>query len=247
MAAPRPWRHAATIVAAGAGSLALLAGGLALLADSHMVQLLGSHMAAVPPQGRAVVLSFDDGPNPGSTERILEVLRARRVLASFFLIGERIERYPRLAARIEADGHQLGNHSYSHPRMVLERPRSYASELDRTDRLIRALGYRGTIDFRAPYGQKLVVLPWLLARRGKLSVLWTVDSRDWIDPDPASIARRVVRQVRPGSIVLLHDLPRTAEALPAIIDGLKRRGYRFRTVRPVPRPQAAAAESGGRL
>ncbi|MFM7313748.1 MAG: polysaccharide deacetylase family protein [Cyanobium sp.] len=219
-----------------------MAAAVALLADSHTVQVLGAHMAAVSPRGHSVVLSFDDGPNPLATPRILSVLRSRAVPATFFLIGERIERYPQLAQRIVREGHQIGNHSYSHPRMVLERPRSYARELDRTDRLIRSLGYRGTIDFRAPYGQKLVVLPWLLARRGKLSVLWSVDSRDWIDSDPESIARRVLRQVKPGSIVLLHDLPRTARALPRIIDGLKQRGYHFRTVRP--RPQVERPGSG---
>jgi peptidoglycan/xylan/chitin deacetylase (PgdA/CDA1 family) len=193
--------------------------------------VLGPHLAALRTGDRSVVLSFDDGPNPASTEAILAVLRERRVPASFFLIGERIDRYPELAARILRDGHEVGNHSYSHPRMVMEHPHAYAREIDRTDARIRALGYRGTIDFRPPYGQKLIVLPWLLARRHKLTVLWSVDSRDWIDRDPASIARRVERQVRPGSIVLLHDLPVSARALPAIIDGLRRRGYRFRTVR----------------
>jgi len=216
------------------GCLALTLGSLALLADSHTTQVLGPHLASLATRSRSVVLSFDDGPNPASTAAILATLRARRVKASFFLIGERIERCPALAARIAAEGHQLGNHSFSHPRMVLEHPHAYAREIDRTDRLIRALGYRGTIDFRPPYGQKLVVLPWLLARRHKLSVLWSVDSRDWIDPDPASIAQRVVRRVRPGSIVLLHDLPHTARALPTIIDGLRQRGYSFRTIRPVP-------------
>ena len=212
---------------------------LALLADSHTIQLLGTHLAAVPPHGRSVVLSFDDGPNPASTREILRVLADRQVPATFFLIGERIERHPQLAQEIADAGHQLGNHSYSHSRMVLERVRTYARELERTDQLIRGLGYRDTIDFRAPYVQKLVALPWLLARRGTLSVLWSVDSRDWSDPDPDSIARRVLSRVRPGSIVLLHDLPRTARALPMIIDGLRRRGFRFRTVRE--RPAAAAA------
>lgn len=225
-------RLATTAVAAG--SLALALGALALLADSHTMQLLGSHLAALATRRRSVVLSFDDGPNPESTPAILMALRARRVHATFFLIGERIERYPQLAARIVTEGHQVGNHSYSHPRMVLEHPHAYAREIDRTDKLIRALGYRGTIDFRPPYGQKLVVLPWLLSRRHKLSVLWNVDSRDWIDSNPASIARRVVRQVRPGSIVLLHDLPHTAKALPQILDDLRRRGYSFRTVRAQP-------------
>lgn len=214
-----------------AGSVALALASLALLADSHTMQLLGSHLAALATRRRSVVLSFDDGPDPASTPAILSALRARRVKASFFLIGERIERYPQLAARLVAEGHEIGNHSYSHPRMVLEHPFAYAREIDRTDRLIRRLGYRGTIDFRPPYGQKLVVLPWLLARRHKLSVLWSIDSRDWIDRDPEAIAGRVLSQVRPGSIVLLHDLPHTARALPRILDGLRQRGYSVRTLR----------------
>lgn len=231
------------MVASGGFVLALAA--LALVADSHTVQLLGSHLAALAPTRRSVVLSFDDGPNPASTPAILAALHSRRVHATFFLIGERIERYPQLASLIVAEGHQVGNHSYSHPRMVLEHPHAYAREIDRTDRLIRSLGYVGRIDFRPPYGQKLVVLPWLLARRHKLSVLWNVDSRDWIDHDPTSIAQRVISQARPGSIVLLHDLPQTAQALPKILDGLAQRGYSIRALRPSATPQAGATGSPG--
>lgn len=222
------------LFAPGGCALALLLGGLVLLADSHAVQVMGPHLAALPTSERSVLLSFDDGPDPLATPQILGVLRQRQVPAIFFLIGEHIARHPQLARRIVQEGHQVGNHSYSHPRMVWEHPQAYGREIDHTDRLIRSLGYRGTIDFRAPYGQKLVVLPWLLARRGKLNVLWSVDGRDWIDRDPEAIARRVVSQVRPGSIVLLHDGPATAKALPALIDGLRRRGFRFRTLRPVP-------------
>lgn len=213
--------------------LAVAAGlsALVLLADSHRIQLLGSHRAEVPATGRVVALTFDDGPNPRSTDAILTELSRAQAPATFFLIGRRIEQQPQLARRILQAGHQIANHSYSHPRMVLERPRAYAEEIDRTDRLIRGLGYRGVIDFRPPYGQKLLVLPWLLAQRGKEDVLWSVDSRDYMDPDPASIARRVLRRVRPGSIVLLHDSPRTAKALPALLDGLRSRGYRFVRVR----------------
>jgi len=230
-AAPEPLRlHLRFPLVSIAGAAALLA-ALALLADSHRIQVFGAHRADIPATGKVVALSFDDGPSPRSTETILAELRRRSVPATFFLIGRRIEQRPDLARRILRDGHQIGNHSYSHPRMVLERPRAYAEEIDRTDRLIRELGYGGPIDFRPPYGQKLLVLPWLLAQRGKLDVLWSVDSRDYMDPDPASIARRVLLRVRPGSIVLLHDSPRTAAALPALLDGLLSRGYRLVRVR----------------
>jgi peptidoglycan/xylan/chitin deacetylase (PgdA/CDA1 family) len=230
-AAPEPLKpHLRFPLVSIAGAAALLA-ALALLADSHRIQVFGAHRADIPATGKVVALSFDDGPSPRSTETILAELRRRSVPATFFLIGRRIEQRPDLARRILRDGHQIGNHSYSHPRMVLERPRAYAEEIDRTDRLIRELGYGGSIDFRPPYGQKLLVLPWLLAQRGKLDVLWSVDSRDYMDPDPASIARRVLRRVRPGSIVLLHDSPRTAAALPALLDGLLSRGYRLVRVR----------------
>lgn len=219
-------------------ALGLGLGAMAALADSHWVQLLGSHMAQLPSVERSVALTFDDGPNPASTAAILRVLREQRVPATFFLIGERIERNPGLARQIVRDGHQVANHSWSHPRMVMEHTHLYAAEIDRTDQLIRSLGYRGTIDFRPPYGQKLVVLPWLLSQRGKLDVLWSLDSRDWADPEPEGIARRVIRGARPGAIVLLHDIPRTATALPRMIEGLRRRGYGFRTVRERAQPSA---------
>ena len=217
-----------------AATLAALTAAVALLADSHVIQLRGEHLATIPPAGRSVVLSFDDGPLANATPDILRVLRQQRVPAVFFLVGAKIERQPQLAREVLRGGHQIGNHSYSHPRMVLEQPQRYADEIDRTDRLIRELGYGGRIDFRPPYGQKLLVLPLLLEQRHKRSVLWSVDSLDWFDHDPESIARRVLGQVQPGSIVLMHDLPQTARALPTIIEELKRRGYRFRTVSPVP-------------
>lgn len=174
-----------------------------------------------------VALSFDDGPNPRTTLRLLEVLRRTGTPASFFLVGRHILEHPQLAQAIVAAGQEVGNHSFSHDPMIFERPWRYRREITRTDALIRGLGYQGAIRFRPPYGRKLLVLPWLLARQGRLDVLWDVNPQDWTLDDPAAITERVLSQVRPGSIVVLHEHLATVEALEPMIRQLRQRGYRL--------------------
>jgi peptidoglycan/xylan/chitin deacetylase (PgdA/CDA1 family) len=135
-----------------------------------------------------------------------------------------------------AAGHELGNHTYAHERMVLKSPAFIRSEVERTDALIRAAGQDGAIAFRPPFGWKLVGLPWYLARTGRTTVTWDVDA----DAPPAGHdAQRIVAaclpRVRPGSIVLLHPWysgrAPSRQALPLLVDRLQADGFRLVTVR----------------
>lgn len=223
------------------GALALLA--LLILATaawkihkSRTFQLMGTLVPRVETTDSLVALTFDDGPTPRFTQQILSILGEKDVPATFFLVGSALERFPEEARLLAEAGHELGNHSYTHRHMVLRRLSTVEEEVERTDRALRALGYTGPIHFRAPYGKRLVVLPYYLKRTGRVHVLWDVEPESYreVARDSARIVEHVVERVRPGSIVLLHPFfesrRESVKAVPAIIEELERRGYRFVTV-----------------
>ena len=114
-----------------------------------------------------MALTFDDGPTTDGTGHILEMLEDHSVRATFFLMGSSIEANPEAARALVAAGHEIGNHTYSHDRMVLKSHAFVKQEIEATDRLIRSVGYTGDIHFRAPYSHKFVMLPWYLSRTGR--------------------------------------------------------------------------------
>ena len=128
----------------------------------------------------------------------------------------------------------MGNHSYSHHRLVLKSPSYVQEEIDKTDALLRGLGVQGEILFRAPHGKKLVVLPWLLSRSGRKHITFDAVSRDDQTQDVGLLTSRVMESVRPGSIILFHDggreKPGTIQAVDIVLEKLKAEGYRFVTV-----------------
>lgn len=203
------------------------------LHKSRTVQLFGELVTAVDTRDPVVALTFDDGPGSVYTDSVLDLLKAENARATFFVIGEALERRPETARRIVAEGHELGNHSYSHRRLVLVPQRTIRHEVERTDSLIRQLGASGPIYFRPPYGKRLIGLPWYLARTGRITVLWSLEPDTWHRAAP-DMARHVMENIRPGAIILLHvELQSRSEerrALRMMIDGLQRRGYDFVTV-----------------
>ena len=206
------------------------------LTKAREVQLFGEVIARVDTQDSVVALTFDDGPVPRSTEVVLSSLASAGARATFFLTGEAIETHSAAARQIVAAGHEIGNHSYSHPRMLGLSVNRIASEVERTDIAIRQLGYEGPIHFRSPYGKRFVAASWYLGRTDRVNVMWDVEGDG--DPEIARSAPRIVEHVlthvRPGSIVLLHVMGRHNEeklaAVPAILAGLSQRGYRLVTV-----------------
>jgi peptidoglycan/xylan/chitin deacetylase (PgdA/CDA1 family) len=220
----------------GIGVLAVLAAmiGLWQLSKAQTFQVFGELYARVETSEKVVALTFDDGPSPANTPAVLELLARHQVKATFFMVGQNIEKHRELAARVVSEGHQLGNHSYSHSRLVLRSPSFVQQEISRTDALLREAGVRGEILFRAPFGKKLFVLPWLLAREHRKDILFDVVPDDHATQDAGLITSRVLDAVRPGSIILLHDgwaaKPGTLEAAGRILESLQAQGYRFVTV-----------------
>lgn len=181
---------------------------------------------------REVALTFDDGPWPGSTERILNVLGRYHVHATFFMIGTQAERYPRLVREVGAAGHEIGNHSFDHPRafdgLSSEQVTAEVSLAN------EALTFRGTTPtlFRPPDGSFDADVLMQARELGMRTVTWSLDPEDWRPGlSPKQVRRAVLSQIGRGSIVLLHDgggdALHTIRALPAIIKGIRARGLRL--------------------
>jgi len=178
---------------------------------------------------KVVALTFDDGPTPDKTNQILQILAEEQ-------IGQEVQQHPQLVRQILAAGHQVGNHSFSHQRMIFKSPAFVAGEIEQTDTLLRDSGVDGVIYFRPPYGKKLLVLPWYLMKHHRVSVTWDVAPENFpkIAKDPQALVDYTVQQTKPGSIILLHVMydsrQATMQAVPQIIRQLKAQGYRFVTV-----------------
>ena len=240
-------RYLPRAVAAIVVACALVA-ALRSLARSRSVQAFGRIVDRVETQEKRVALTFDDGPSSASIDTILSILSARRIRATFFISGASAAATPGLAERLVGAGHELGNHTWNHERMILRSQDHYRDEVGRTDSLIRSAGHSGPIYFRPPYGYKLFGLPWLLQRTGRTTVTWDVEPDSY--PDVAAtadgIVRHVLERVRSGSIILLHPwfpARRTSrEAIGPLIDSLQGRGYRVGTVRDLIGPQHRIAQ-----
>lgn len=222
------------IISAGMGFT--IAGLLILnmFSKSTTMQIFGKLIEHGPMDKKCIALTFDDGPDPDNTPVILDVLARHDVIATFFMVGEQIQKHKDLAQRVVGAGHQVANHSLTHQRMIFRGPRFIRDEIEATDRLLRAVGYEGEIQFRPPYGRKLFVLPWVLRKMGKTTVLWNVESHDTETQQTDILVKNIFDKIVPGSIVLFHDggatKPGTWAALDQTIIQLKTQGYNFSTV-----------------
>jgi peptidoglycan/xylan/chitin deacetylase (PgdA/CDA1 family) len=188
---------------------------------------------------RAVSLTFDDGPNEPYTSRVLDILRRFDVRATFFLIGENVERHPEAAHRAAAEGHEIGNHGWDHRVLPLETPARIRDQIQRTnDAIMRGAGARPVL-FRASHGWRNPWVNGIATREGYRPVAWTLGVWDTDRPGAGEIARRALAGLENGCILLLHDGRGTehgadssqlVEALPEIIEGARAAGYRFITL-----------------
>lgn len=221
-------------------------GGLRALARARAFQLFGALVAHGPATAPRVALTFDDGPVAAPLDTLLRILGARGVRATFFVIGAALAENLIAGRRLVAAGHELGNHTFSHRRMVFVSPRTVRQEIEWTDSLIRESGHQGPILFRPPYGVKLVALPLYLEWSNRTTVMWDAEPDSYPDvaATPDGIVRHVLERVRPGSIILLHPwYPVRATSLAAVgplIDSLHARGYEVVPVRDLLSPAAGA-------
>ena len=184
--------------------------------------------AEIGTQGPLIALTFDDGPRRSTTTQLLEGLAQRGVAATFFLIGEQVEGNEDLVARMEAEGHQVGIHTWDHVSLTGLNARDFYSQVERTSSLLsQTLGHGGFV-LRPPYG---LVDNGVKKRAGVPIILWSVDPTDWDDKNTQRIVEQVVSQAQDGDIILLHDIyPTSVEAALQIVDALHAKGFLFVTV-----------------
>ncbi|MDP1808721.1 MAG: polysaccharide deacetylase family protein [Actinomycetota bacterium] len=183
-----------------------------------------------------VALTFDDGPSPEYTPKILDVLKEKEAKAAFFMVGKHVEKYPDVARRVFAEGHDIGNHTYSHRDLVPAGRKTILAELNKTEQIIlRVVGVRTRL-FRPPRGIISNAGRKLLVELGYTIAMWTVSAVDWRGRSPKAIVGRIMRHIKTGGVILFHDSGavvrregadrgNTVEALPLVIDELRRHGY----------------------
>ena len=210
----------------------LLLFGTYKLMNSRTFQLFGGLTYKVETNQKLVALTFDDGPTE-NVDDILALLNEKDIKATFFLIGNEIEKNHEEAKKIVNEGHQVGNHSYSHQRLIFKSPSFIKKEIEKTDEIIRNVGYKGEIDFRPPNGKKIVALPYYLSKHNKDTITWNLEP-DTLYTDAAEKIEYVKENVTPGSIILMHPMyDETGEelkSLEGIIQSLVDKGYKFVTV-----------------
>src|SRR5206468_4155612 len=197
--------------------------------------------SSVHVNGPYIAITFDDGPSATLTPKLLDLLAAHHIKTTFFVIGENVAEHPDIVARAAREGHEIGNHSWSHPNFAKMSEEGVRSQLRRTDDAIKsATGFRPTL-LRPPYGSITALEKrWIHDEFGYQIILWDVDPNDWKRPGPAVVRTRILKETRPGSIVLSHDIhPGTIEAMPSTFDELEAKGFKFVTVSELIRMAAA--------
>lgn len=196
--------------------------------------ILGNAISRIKTSQKVIALTYDDGPNPPYTDEILNVLKANKVKATFFLVGNQLQKHPDYVQKISNQGHELGNHSWSHSLLMFKKPSTIRKEIVKTDHLIHELGYAKDIPVRAPYGTGALTLYLIIRSLGKQQISFDIIPHDWSNPGVKIMVDRVLRNVQPGAIILLHDgggnRSQTIEATKQIISALHDQGYRFVTI-----------------
>lgn len=226
------------ILPAAAVGLSVL-GGMAHGAFHRNSPVFGPVLGHLPTGGREVALTFDDGPNPDATPRILDTLAEYGVRATFFVLGAHAERWPELVQRVASEGHQIGNHGYFHRKLHLKSPFYVKRDLGLGKRAIERACAETPRFFRAPHGFRSPWVSTIARHMGEQTIGWSLGVWDSDRPGVRAIVDRTIEGTKAGSIILLHDgdgynangdRMQTAAALARIITGLRERGYTFVTL-----------------
>lgn len=194
-------------------------------------------------EGPYVAISFDDGPHPTLTPKLLDILKERNVKATFYVIGKNVAQYPEIVKRMAAEGHEVGNHTWNHPSLPKLSAATVAEEIQKTTRaIVDACGITPTT-MRPPYGATNAALNKRMAQEFGLPViLWSVDPQDWKIRRASHVSTHLVQNTSAGDILLAHDIhPSTIEAMPATLDALLAKGFKFTTVTELLRMDKAPA------
>jgi peptidoglycan/xylan/chitin deacetylase (PgdA/CDA1 family) len=183
-------------------------------------------------EGQVVAMTFDDGPHAQNTPRLLDILKQRGIKATFFVVGQNAVEYPDILKRIVADGHELANHSYSHPILASLSEAALRDQLEKTHQaVLNATGVNMKV-MRPPYGAlSEPQRRWTNATFGYRTILWDVDPLDWKFRDAARVESEILGHAKAGSIILSHDIHKsTVDAMPSTLDTLTAKGFKFVTV-----------------
>jgi peptidoglycan-N-acetylglucosamine deacetylase len=203
-----------------------------------------SPVPKVPPPGARIqynsiqtnemvlAMTFDDGPHRTNTPKLLDLLKARNIKATFFLVGELVKQYPDLVKRILAEGHEIGNHTWNHPILTSISDAKIRSEFQRTADAIREIsGYTPHVMRPPGGGINKRISQWVFNELGYSCIMWSVDPMDWKRPGVSVVQNRLINGAHKGAIMLAHDIHApTITAMPKVFDELLGRGYRFVTV-----------------
>lgn len=181
-----------------------------------------------PREVKKIAITFDDGPHPVYTPKLLEGLRKRDVVATFFVTGENAEQYPEIIKQMSEDGHLIGNHTYSHIQLTSSNREKFRAELVKTNEVLKEITGKDVSFVRPPYGS------WDKSFENELNmfpVLWNVDPLDWCCNNADCIVQKVEKNAKENAIILLHDYYKTSvQAALRIVDDLTKQGYEFVTV-----------------
>lgn len=203
------------------------------LSKSRSFQFFGEIVPRAETSEKVVALTFDDGPTREKTDEILQILREENVQATFYVTGAEIEKNPGELEKIVSAGHEIGNHTFSHQRMVLVSPSFVESEIEKTDELIRKAGWTKEITFRPPFGKKLFTLPFYLSKNNRKTITWDVEPETFVEKSE-DLIKHTLDNTKNGSIILLHVMygirTESVKSVRPIIKGLREKGFEFKTV-----------------
>ena len=200
--------------------------------NSNFSRSAGVTFTRVPVNGKYIALTFDDGPHPSNTPRLLNILRERNVNATFYVIGRSVNLYPQILRQTVEDGHEIGNHTQTHPLLSKLSDSAVLNELRRCRESVAQASGATMRTMRPPYGGLLLRQREMVhAEFGYPTILWSVDPLDWKRPGARVVSSRLINGASDGGILLAHDIHApTIDAVPATIDTLLRQGFKFVTV-----------------
>lgn len=215
------------------GPLSLLV-SLSLLLFGQGASAHSDTVVSFPNTENKIALTFDDGPHPKYTEEILDILKANDLKATFFIIGQNAEQYPEIVQRIVDEGHEIGNHTFTHPHMRSTSKEKLREEIEKTEKILNDICSYKPVLFRPPEGFCCNAVENCAEVFDYNIMLWDIDTCDWAHNSVDNIVKTVVSKAKTGDIILCHDFVTkpspTPEALKRFIPKLKAKGFEFVTV-----------------
>lgn len=229
------------IIALGAFLLVVLAGAAFCVFFDEAVIVRKNTIFRVSSSDKLVALTFDDGPSPVWTPKILDELSKAGVKATFFMLGEHAAKYPEVARRVAGEGHEIGNHTYDHHVLIYYTMEELEKEIKYAENVIKGVTGVTTMYFRPPKAWLTQDEKVKIGRMGYKVILWSLNSKDWVAFHDKQITSYILRRVRPGDIILFHDSggaftaeggdrAQTVKTIPRLVKKLKERGFKFVTI-----------------